>query len=240
VISWKPFARKTGIRRYIGPKRLLGLAVMAILCLIAWYLRQAGLLDPELIRDTVRSHPVASIVGFCAIYALAVAFAVPTLPFNLAAGIFWGGLLGGMLSALATTIGAVAAFLAARWLLGQPLAKRVDNRRVQWLQQNYERRGWVFVAFTRLNPVFPTGILNYLFGLTSIGLAPYFWSTIVFILPPSIAVAWIGGEVGAMALDGNSATIWYSVLGVSAAITILFGIRIAAKFFSIPTYREPQ
>lgn len=228
-------AGKTGIRRYIGPKRLLGLGLISILVIGTWHLRQNGLLSPEIATSAIDSHPLTSIAVFLAIYAVALLLAVPTLPFNLAAGVFWGAAIGGGLTAIATTAGAILAFLAARFLFGQPLAHRFDNRRLEWLQNAYDKHGWHVVAFTRLNPVFPTGALNYLFGLTSIGLWTYTWATIVFILPPSIAVAWIGSAMGTMVLDGSSATLWQAIIAVSAAVTILVAARLVAKLFSIPT-----
>jgi uncharacterized membrane protein YdjX (TVP38/TMEM64 family) len=128
----------------------------------------------------------------------------------------------------------MGSFAIARWILGQPLARRFPHARVQRLQELYAEHGWKFVAFARLNPIFPTGLLNYLFGLTSIGLVPYSWATALFLLPPSLAVAWLGREIGSFTLHGETGRIWQSVLAGSAAITILCGLRLAAKLFAIP------
>lgn len=171
---------------------------------------------------------------FVAIYAASLMFGIPTLPLNLAAGVFWGALFGGLLSALATSAAAIGGFLAARLIFGQPLARRFGSQRLQWLQNSYEKHGWKVVAFTRLNPVFPTGVLNYLFGLTSIGVIPYSAATLGFILPPSIAVAWIGSAMGSFMLGSQGNMIWQGVLVLSAAVTLLFSIRLVTKLISIP------
>lgn len=221
---------KTGLRRFIGPKRVFLLVGYAAFGVYAWHLHAQGLLEPAVIRVWVQAYPASSIALFLAVYVLSVIATLPTLPYNLAAGMLWGPLMGGVLSAVASSGGAVVAFLAVRVLFGQPLAHRFDSTSVTWLQKEFERKGWRFIAFLRINPVFPTGLLNYLLGLTSIGLRPYAGATIVFILPPSLVVAWIGHKVGAIALEGEAADIWNAVLGISAAVTLLVVMRYLFRF----------
>jgi len=117
---------KTGLRRFIGPKRIMILAMLAVLIGIAWYLRREGWLDPSAIQRLIEQYPVTAPIVFAVIYGIAMVSALPTLPVNLAAGLFWGPLLGGLYSTSGTTIGAVAAFLLTRSVLGQPLARRFD------------------------------------------------------------------------------------------------------------------
>jgi len=150
---------KTRLRRFIGPKRIMILTVLAVLIGIAWYLRHQGWLDPSAIQRLIEHYPVTAPIVFAAIYAIAMLSALPTLPVNLAAGLFWGPLLGGLYSTSGATIGAAAAFLLTRSVLGQPLARRFDNRVIAEIQREFEAKGWLFLAFVRLNPIFPTGRL---------------------------------------------------------------------------------
>lgn len=222
--------RKTGLRRFIGPKRVLLLAGYAALGIYAWRLHAQGLLEPVIIREWVQAYPAISIALFLAVYVVSVVATLPTLPYNLAAGMLWGPLVGGVLSAAAASSGAVAAFLVVRVLFGQPLARRFNSASITWLQKEFDSKGWRFIAFLRINPVFPTGLLNYLLGLTSIGLRPYAGATIVFLLPPSLVVAWIGHKVGTVVLEGEAADIWNAVLGVSAAVVLLVVMRYLFRF----------
>lgn len=225
-------AGKTGWRRYIGPKRAVIFVLFAAVMVLAWRLRRDGLLTPETLRHYLDSYPVLSGLLFVGFYAFSVLTALPSLPFNLAAGVFWGPIGGGLIAALGTATGATAAFLAARLLFGQPLARRFDSRFVAWLQAEFDRKGWRFIAFLRLNPVFPTGPLNYVLGLTSIGLVPYVWATAVFILPPSVAVAWIGSAMGTFVADGDVAAVMRLIIAVSAAVTVLAGLRFGARYLN--------
>ena len=221
---------KTGLRRFIGPKRVLLLAAYAALGIYAWRLHAQGLLEPAIVREWMQVYPARSIAIFLAVYVLTMIATLPTLPYNLAAGVLWGPLMGGVLSAAAAFVGAVASFLAVRMLFGQPLARRFDSKSITWLQEEFNREGWRSIAFLRVNPVFPTGLLNYLLGLTSIGLRPYAWATIVFLLPPSLVVAWIGHKVGTVALEGEAADMWNAVLGISAAVTLLVVMHYLFRF----------
>ncbi|MBV9555654.1 MAG: hypothetical protein JO254_01110, partial [Pseudolabrys sp.] len=83
----------------------------------------------------------------------------------------------------------------------------------------------------RLNPIFPTGPLNYLLGLTAVDTFTYSWATFVFNLPPSIAVAWIGYSLGTFVVQGEIADTMRVILAVSAAVTILALLAYAAALF---------
>ena len=212
-------------RRFIGPKRALAFAGFVALVGLAWWLRREGYLDPTMIEALLRERPVLMTFAFVLLYAVAVTTAVPTLPLNLAAGFFWGSVIGGILAAAAATLGAIAAFVVVRFLFGQPLARRFDNRILQTVQHELATKGWRFVAFMRLNPALPTGPLNYLFGLTALPFVTYAWSTFVFLLVPSWAMALIGQELGTFVAEGEAQDIVRLILIVSAVAGALVGIK---------------
>lgn len=224
--------QKQGLRRFLGPKRVALLILSLLTISFAWHLHSRGLLEPTVLVQLLEEYPLSSTAIFAVLYAVSVIGALPTLPLNLAAGLFWGPLWGGLIASLGASLGAVCAFFAARILLGQPLARRFDNSLVAWMQQELNAKGWRFIAFLRLNPVFPTGPLNYILGLTSINAVTYAWATMVFLLPPSLAVAWIGYEMGTFVIDGEVADFIKTIIGISAAVTILFAIRYVAKYFN--------
>lgn len=215
------------ILRRLGQKRA---AVLALLLVLALYCGLWRPFDITLIEELARAHPAISIPAFLVVYAVSIVALVPTLPMNLAAGFIWGIYLGGLISALGASTGALIAFLAARYLMGQPLAERFNSFSLGWIQREVFGRGWKFVAFLRLNPVIPTGPVNYLLGLTSIRFVPYAVATFGFLLPSSVLVAWIGKEAESVTLSGTQAALWHGLLGVSVAVVLLVGIRFLGKF----------
>jgi uncharacterized membrane protein YdjX (TVP38/TMEM64 family) len=214
-------------RRYLGPKQL---AIVALVLAVVLYFRLRGPIDIAALQSLAGRYPVLSIAAFLATYAISVVALIPTLPLNLMAGLLWGVLAGGALSALGASVGALLAFLTARYLLGQPLARHFDNVPLTWIQDEILGKGWKFVAFLRLNPIVPTGPINYLLGLTSVRFVPYAVATVAFLTPPSLLVAWIGKEAGSIPLAGTPAMLWHGFLGLSTAIIALVVARYLLKF----------
>lgn len=231
--SWRAglLGGRTGSRRFIGPKRLVLIVVFAAALAFAWHLRRAGLFDLGFLPEYIAKHPLMSLVVFVGLYVATVVSMLPTLPFNLAAGVFWGPLGGGLIAPVAAWAGAMISFATARILFGPQLAQGFGPRIVRWLQQELERLSWRFVAFLRLNPAIPTGPLNYVLGVTGIRFWTCCWATFVFLVPPSIAVAWIGSAVGSFVVDAEVGRALRIVLLVSAAVTLLVGVRWAGRYF---------
>lgn len=179
---------------------LVYIAVIAV----AWGIRQTGGLDLERFFGLIEEYPVFAPVLFVIAYALLVALLIPTLPVNLAAGVLWGGFWGGVLATLGSALGAIVAFKLARTSLGKPFAHKYDNRLLNWIIRQIDDNAWKVVAFVRLNPAFPSGPVNFIFGLTSINFATYSYATFLFLFPPSLGVALIGAEAGNILLQGKS------------------------------------
>jgi len=215
------------LRRHLSPKRL---ALVVLVVAVVLYFRLRGPIDMGALQGLTVRYPALSIAAFLLTYAVSVVALIPTLPLNLMAGFVWGVLPGGALSALGASVGALLAFLTARYLVGQPLAARFDNVSLAWIQKEILGKGWKFVAFLRLNPVVPTGPINYLLGLTSVRFLPYAAATLAFLTPPSLLVAWIGKEAGSIPLAGTSAMLWHGFLGLSTAILALVAVRYLLKF----------
>ena len=87
----KSFKTKRGLRRFIGPKRIVVLFVLLLGVIWVWDQYNNGNLSPEIIRHYRIHHPILAVFLFVLVYAVSVIFTLPTLPLNLAAGFFWGG-----------------------------------------------------------------------------------------------------------------------------------------------------
>lgn len=223
------FWQKQGLRRYIGPKRVAIIILFAAGLFVVWYLRKHGHLTPQTIFRALNDYPVWAPAIFIAVYMLSVLFLIPTLPFNLGAGFFWGPLWGTFFSLAGNGLGAMIAFLLARTALGQPLARRFDNTMARWLQEELATKGWRVVAFTRINPVFPSGPLNFVFALTSISFSCYAWASLVFMTPPAIVFSLIGHSVGGFMLEGETTRLVSLVMMVSLALVALVMIMMISR-----------
>lgn len=230
---------KTGLRRYIGPKRVILLLLLTGFFVLAWQLHRANLLSPAIIEHFRDTHPLEAVLLFVLVYALSVIAALPSLPLNLAAGYFWGGLLGGAYSTIGVTVGSWISFAAARWLIGQPLAENYDHKWVIKVQREFEKNGWKFVAFARMNPIIPTGPLNYLLGLTSLSNKGFLVATFVFLLPLSIAVAYIGDTLQTFASQQSGIPDFVrGLLVISGVVTFFALLKFAFSIFKDRTDEE--
>ncbi len=217
------------LSKIIRRKRFILTVLMLSMVAVFLYFRHTGYLTPDNVLLYLRQYPTLAPIMFMLIYALMVTFLLPTLPLNLAAGFLWGSLFGCALSIAAATLGASWSFLLARYLGRDFLEERFTNRAWRRLRHEIDKQDWKAVAFTRINPVFPFGPLNYYFGLTSISFAKFVWTTALFILPPSLMFSMIGDSIGGIVLTGEAYSLVQNVLVISAVLTLLLALRVAMK-----------
>lgn len=203
--------RSTGIR--IG-------AAAVLLIAIAVAVSQRGRIDPADIQAWVDGAGLLAPLLFMLGYAVSAVLFIPGTVFTLAGGALFGPVLGTAYNLTGATIGAVAAFLVARYLAGDWVARKTGGRLRQVID-GVEREGWRFVAFTRLVPIFPFNLLNYAFGLTRIPLLHYFLATYVCMLPGAAAYTYIG-YAGREALAGGGDLIRKGLLALALLAVAVF------------------
>jgi uncharacterized membrane protein YdjX (TVP38/TMEM64 family)/Fe-S oxidoreductase len=211
-------------RLALATRALIKTPLIPVLLLIALlvaggiYLNTQPVFSAKALTDLLGRHPVIAPVIFLSVYALAPAVFLPSIPLTIAAGFCWGPVWGVVFSISGATIGACLPFFLSRYLLQGFIKNRVSRERWQWLQDKVAQHGWQAVAFTRLIPVFPFNLLNYLFGLTPIPFFQYLWSTFVFMLPACIAFVAFGSSLGELIMRGNVRGV---LIGVAAAVCAL-------------------
>ena len=164
----------------IFSKRFLLALFLGSLMIIAFILNHQGLFAPERILRMLQFHPVMTPIFFLALFVLMSLLLLPTLPLNLLSGFLWGPYWGTFFSVTGATVGAMCAFLCSRYLARDYCRRKFQNPALSWLQSEIERRGWKAVAFVRVNSVFPSGPLNYYFGITLVPFHTFAWSTALF------------------------------------------------------------
>lgn len=135
--------------------------------------------------------PVAFVL-LCA--GLTLAF----FPFPLVAaagGVLFGTVEGTLLSILGGSVGAVLAFLIARYAANDAVQSLVGGRMAR-VQDAIERRGFVAVLYARIFPGVPRDLANYAFGLTRVAIAAFTAATVIGIAPRAFAYTALGGQLG--------------------------------------------
>ncbi|MFL6664688.1 MAG: FAD-dependent oxidoreductase, partial [Rhizobacter sp.] len=112
------------------------------------------------------AHPLHTIAVFLAVYVAVTALSLPGATImTLAAGAIFGLVAGTILVSFASSLGAVLAFLAARYLLRDTVQARFGARLAE-IDRGVEREGAFYLFTLRLVPLFPFFLINLLMGLT--------------------------------------------------------------------------
>lgn len=156
-------------------------------CLVmaAIVFRMAGLdeyLDGDRLQSWVRSFGPWGPVVYILFYSIAPTLLIPSLPVTAAAGLVFGPVYGTIYASIGAIIGASLAFLIARYLARSKIERLVRGR-LKSIDEEVERKGWIFVAVARLIPLFPFNFLNYALGLTRIRFSHYVIVSFISMLP---------------------------------------------------------
>jgi uncharacterized membrane protein YdjX (TVP38/TMEM64 family) len=126
---------------------------------------------------------------------------------SVGAGFFFGLWWGFFLVLVGNVIAAAISFALSRWL-GARLAQGrfATNQMLRVVKVAVERDAWKIIFLSQLHPLFPTSLLNYLYGLTRIRFSKYmFWATVGRI-PGLFLYAYLGtlGQLGLNLARGKS------------------------------------
>ena len=176
-------------------------------------------------------------LAFIVIYILACVLFVPGSLLTLGAGILFGVFRGSILVSIAATLGATAAFLVARYLARDWVARKVATHpQFSAVDQAVASEGWKIVGLIRLSPIFPFSLMNYAFGLTRVSLRDYFFASWIGMLPGTVMYVYLGSLIGDLGKLGNndrqrSAFEWtVCAIGLLASVVVTVYItRIARK-----------
>lgn len=166
-------------------------------------------------------------LAFIALYAAATVVFLPGAVLTLMAGALFGFVSGALYSLIGATLGATLAFLVARYVAADWVARRADGTLKQ-LIQGVEAEGWRFVAFVRLVPLFPFNLVNYALGLTRIPFLAYAAASFFCMFPGALAYAWLG-HAGREALAGGDGAIRNALLALALLALVAFLSRLARQ-----------
>ena len=214
---------------------LLGLVLLAGIGLALLYRDR---LDLAALEQWVQSAGLAAPLLFMLVYSIAAVLFLPGSVLTLAGGALFGPVLGTFYNLTGATLGALLAFLVARYLASDWVAQRAGGRLKQ-LIAGVEEEGWRFVAFTRLVPLFPFNLLNYALGLTRIRLWHYLLATYVCMLPGAFAYTYLG-YAGREAVAGGEGLIQKGLLALALLATVAFLPRLVSRWRKPPMVDVPE
>ncbi|MEQ9483807.1 TVP38/TMEM64 family protein [Coleofasciculus sp. F4-SAH-05] len=149
----------------------------------------------ELLQTTlhwVESLGVLAPIVYIIIYNLATVLFIPGSLLTLKGGCLFGLVWGSIYVTIAAMFGAICAFLIGRYLSRDWVCKQIEHHaKFKAINQAVKREGWKIVLLTRLSPIFPFNLLNYLFGVTQVSIKDYVLGSIGMI-PATVVYVYIG------------------------------------------------
>lgn len=165
---------------------LIFVLILAVAGTLSRYFGLMQYLEQERLKEWVDSFGGIAPLIYILIFATAPSLFLPGLPITLAGGVIFGPLWGTVYASIGSTLGAGIAFLIARYFARKQIEALLGPR-FQAVDEGVQKRGWIYVATTRLIPLFPYNLLNYAFGLSKIRFLEYLLTSWICMLPATAA-----------------------------------------------------
>lgn len=157
-----------------------------------------------------------------------VILALPGVTFAILSGMLFGPWLGILACLIATTIGAMAAFLVGRFFLKDAVKPMLEKNKImkKLLFSDNPKNDVIILMITRMVPIFPYNLQNFAYGITDISFAKYSILTFAFMFP-GVSFYTIGAA-GLTAESGRG--MYFVVAAVLAVIVTMAGVLIKKKY----------
>lgn len=227
------------MKKYAKPAAF-ALIVVAILLLnekFGWSDYLGNIDNLAFLTDMVKENIVEASLIYCIITIIgSVVLALPGVTFAIFAGLLFGPWLGTLLCLVASTIGAIIAFVVGRFFLQETIRPMVMKNK--WIKKvlfdDAGRSDIVVLMITRLVPLFPYNLQNFAYGITNIGFVPYSLYTFLFLVP-GVALYTIG--FAGFTAEANR-WVYFVVAGVLFVLVLFLGWFVKKKFLG--GAKEPE
>lgn len=148
-------------------------------------------------------QPVLTLGIFFAVYVIATAASFPgAVILTLAAGALFGFWLGLLVVSFASSLGALLAFLAARYLLHDAVQTRFA-RTIAPVNEGIKRDGVFYLLTLRFVPIFPFWLVNLVMGLTPMSAIQYYVISQIGMLPGTAVFVLAGTQLAGIDAVGD-------------------------------------
>ena len=209
---------KTKILRRVG---FWLLALVAVISVAAWALGYMPQIDRETIEGWITAAgPWGPVLIVILMMVAVVASPIPSAPIALVSGAAYGHFAGAIYIAIGSELGALTAFVIARYL-GRDQVERWLGDKANYGLLGSQNLLTLTVFGSRLLPFISFDAMSYAAGLSRLHLWRFLLATLAGILPASFLLAHFGAE--AMSGDFGTAE-WIAVgLGLMTAAPLIIG-----------------
>lgn len=172
----------------------------------------------NILLNFINSFSNNNFIIYSIIFIIAIIMAVPGSILFVLTSINFGSFYGFFINSFSSTLGACFAFLISRYFAQDSiknfLSKKPNYNKIYELTAS---KGTTFIAITRLIPIFPFNLMNYIFGLTKVDFYKYaFWTWITMM--PNILLYTLAADIIKGFLTGKT----LSIIGFIVIIGSIF------------------
>lgn len=188
-------------------------------------------------QQRVMRWGIWSAICYPILYACCNVLLLPGGVLSIGGGFFFGLWWGFLIVLLGNVGGAAISFLIGRTFGRRWLQHRLRRSTgLHALEPAVEREGWKLILLSQLHPLFPTSLMNYLYGLTKVRFRTCMIWIAIGQAPGLFLYAYLGtlGQLGLRLARGQTHPrayeywVWVGGLLISLAILVLMG-RIALR-----------
>jgi len=177
--------------------------------------------DVRLFKNFIQQYEGYVEFLFVIIYTILTVIGIPGTVLTIVGGSLFGLWHGTLISIISATLGAWASFVVARYLLQDYAQQKFSKSKLlNKFQTAVLDQPFGFVLTTRLIPISPFNLVNYLFGLTTVNWFDYTFATFIGVIPGSFAYTWIGVS-GEEAMNGGDRLSFFLALSFLALLSIV-------------------
>ena len=213
---------------------LFGLIVVVIFILnqiFGWSDYLSNTENLRFLSEMINDHFALAALIYTGLTVVAcVVLALPGVTFAILAALLFGPWWGTLFCLIATTLGAVIAFIVGRFFLKDSIKPMVEKSALlrKLLFEEADKSDIVLLAITRLVPIFPYNVQNFAYGITDISLAHYSLYTFLFMIP-GVALYTIGT---AGFTSGGNRWLYFGIAAVLLVLVMFLGWFIKNKYLA--------
>jgi uncharacterized membrane protein YdjX (TVP38/TMEM64 family) len=195
--------------------------ILVLLVVIIFVMRAFGLTEYVSVKNIsklnewIKGFGVLGPIIYIAFYILGCVFFLPGIPLTVLGAFVFGSLWGTVYVSIGATLGASAAFLVARYAARSLVEDwMTKNPRLRKIDEGVQAQGWRMLMITRLVPIFPFNVQNYVYGLTKISFPTYVLVSWICMIPGIIVYVFAAGAIVSGKGDPKKTIMYLAIAGV--------------------------
>jgi uncharacterized membrane protein YdjX (TVP38/TMEM64 family) len=180
--------------------------------------------NKEILKKWVDENYALAVFLFVAVHIPTSFFIPGEILLVLLGGFLFGVIPGTLYIDLGITLGALLAFLTARYLLGEWVQNRYREQ-LESFNAEISRHGHNYLLTFRIVPLIPFFVVNYLAGISNIPAKTFVLTTSLGVLPGALCLTYVGSRLGSVQrpedIFSGELYLALSILGLFAFMPVL-------------------